>query len=328
MPLEKAFMPAITPHPDPPGQTAEFTLAVEQASNTQVKEFLAFREVAEGVNPKETATEEACKYRGELFDKKIEQWEWEKFGERKAGLKFPIPMRHWNGWAGWWAVIGPRRRAMVTGHICVFIQHIVCGLVLPLNQLFGKTFGMPLGGSDLNFKLAMYGDIGANIVDLFTIAISGITGRNRCVMQLNRALWPLMIMHHVSAIGMEATAMALGSVCPPELACKLIISLLGTTGAAHNVVVPAIYTPFYDSPTVMLGFQTAVFGSMCWYRGIYWLFLTYRCMATSYAYSGGTCVATGCSMLLFTLFNQDFIAFHWKVLTIQQARRNKSMKEA
>jgi hypothetical protein len=48
----------------------------------------------------------------------------------------------------------------------------VCGLLLPLNYIYGEQLGLPFGGNLINFTLAVYGDIGGNIVDI-VLTMSG-----------------------------------------------------------------------------------------------------------------------------------------------------------
>ena len=93
-----------------------------------------------------------------------------------------------------------------------------------------------------------------------------------------------------------------------------MISLLGTTGCFHLLVVPLTYSPVNDQPRVGFVVQTIVVASMLWFRVVYWVVLCQQLVAEVVS-EGGMLVGGGCvaALLLFTLFNIDFVKYHLKV---------------
>jgi hypothetical protein len=240
VPYTEARIPRVLPAPDPPGETPDFPIAVPEATGAELAAFMKFRGASDevfrgcGASQGPTARKADCYYyKGEMSDLKHSTWDREHFEERKRGLLFPVCPPHWNGWRGWWAETGPARQKLVVGHLAFATEHLVCGLLLPMNYLYGAQWGLPYGGQVVNYVFAMYGDIGGNVVDAVGTAASYLAGRNLSLLQLSRPIWPLVLAHHVAAIGMCSIGLWLEGECPYDLACLFILSLLGTTGLLH-----------------------------------------------------------------------------------------------
>jgi hypothetical protein len=311
MPPSCAFIPKSLPHANPPGSAIPFEIPLETAKDKQLLEFMQYRKKldwkpADGLH---LVAIEAAKYKAELFDEKSLKWEDEHFRLRLPGLKFPFPDKHWNGWSGFWLEVGPYNRGKMLGNIVLGIEHFVVGLILPMNYLYGD--GLPR-----NFAWAMYADIGANVVESLLVFMSYATKENYTVTKYSRAIWPLILMHHISAIGMCSLGLYLGDTCPRALACELIIALLGTTGAGHLMMIVIDFTPFAfpDSPVTRLLFGAVLTGAMIWFRAIYWINLAYKTIVISSEVSDSwiVLILTTVSLLLFTAFNLDFIKYHVK----------------
>jgi len=223
---------------------------------------------------------------------------------------------------------------MVIGHLVLATEHFVFGLGLPCWYLYGKEVGLPYGGDCRLFVLALIGDMGANVVDCVMTAASYFVGSNVSLLQLSRPIWPLVLAHHLSAIGMCYVGLWLGEDCRRDLACLLLISLLGTTGCFHLLCVPLMYTPVNDQPRVGFVVQTLVVASMLWFRVFYWVVLCYQIVAEVYYRPEAGSVVASCfcfaALLLFTLFNVDFVKYHLKVerTTYQRMIRDAGRDDA
>ena len=175
MPDNLARIPTTLPHDDPPGVTLPLPQPLATASNAQKKAFRQYMKDNASDFPLADAEEEsdgvlAARFKAQLYDTKFMEWQTDHFEHHKPGLKFPEPAPTWNGWSGFWLELGKETQGGFPGTLAFGLEHLVCGLLLPLNYLYGDQIGMPFGGSPVNFNLALYGDIGANIVDIILIA--------------------------------------------------------------------------------------------------------------------------------------------------------------
>ena len=324
MPANKAFLPSTLPHPNPPGAAIPFEVKLTEATPEQVAAFMAFRRdeewhPADGLGP---VALEAARYKGELYDAKSLQWEHEHFTLKKKGLLFPFPAPHWNGWAGFWAEVGPYRQRFFLGNCALGLEHVLCGLVMPLLYLWT--------GDDWYFAMMQYGDLGANVYSNYLIVTSYLTGKNYLLEQYSKSIWHLVATHHVCAIVLCFIGLYYGEQTPHDLGCLLIISLLGTTGALHLFAVAIDQTPWSieDAPGVRVAYQLATFLSMLFFRALYWVVLAAQITQHTYAMGGlPVCGLTVLALLLFTGFNVEFLSFHWKALKASW-KRMKTKKEA
>jgi len=62
-------------------------------------------------------------------------------------------MINWNGFLGFYKELGIERRSLLIGTTAFWFEHILVGLLLPMNYLYGKQFNIPYGGDIINFKL-------------------------------------------------------------------------------------------------------------------------------------------------------------------------------
>ena len=323
MPATKAYIPSTLPHPNPDGAAVPFPLKLTDASPARVQAFMQFRGITDwkASDGLDVVAMEAAKYKGEQFDEKVMKWEHEHFQLRKKGLSFPFPAKHWNGWAGFWSETGAYKRGVYEGNLALGLEHVLCGLVLPL--LYLRT------ADPWYFAWSMYGDIGANVVSNCLILASYATGKNYLLEQYSRAVWHLLATHHCCSICLCWLGLLYGDATPRDLSCLLIISLLGTTGAMHLFGTALDLTPFsaVDAPWVRFSYQLVSLLSMVWFRVIYWLVIVYQLMLEAYD-KGGLLVSlfTLVVLLLFTAFNADFVGFHYKaaIACWERARGHKA----
>ena len=131
---------------------------------------------------------------------------------------------------------------------------------------------------------------------------------------MQKSIWPLVFLHHVGAIGMAVIALSMGDDCPRELGCRLLISLLGTTGLFHLLMLPITNTPIFNIKPLFLVCQTITVSSMLWFRAIYWWKLVYEMVVIAWAIDWVTFGICAAALLLFTAFNFDFCTYHIKLL--------------
>ena len=324
MPPAAAFIPAAFPHANPAGDAVPFELALTEAPTQHVQAFMAFRGVPGWTlagGGLDAAAVECARYKGELFDAKVTQWEKDHFELRLPHLAFPFPDKHWNGWAGFWLETGPYKRGCYCGNLTLGVEHLLCGLALPL--LFLHT------GDPRYFAWSLYGDIGANCVSNALIAASYATGENLLLEKYSRPLWHLLTTHHVCAIAMCVLGLYFGEDTPRDVACLLLVALLGTTGAMHLFSVALDLTPWSmgDAPLFRFGFQLATLLSMLWFRVVYWAVLCYQVVAAAYDKSGAaTASLTSLILLVFSAFNADFVGFHVKATSGSWKKMQKANK--
>lgn len=323
MPAEQAYIPKSLPHPNPDGTTMPFEVRLTEASVEHVAAFMTFRGVAwtptDGLG---IVAIQAAKYKGEQFDTKVLKWEHDHFQLQKKGLCFPIPAKHWYGWTGFWAEVGPYRRGCVLGNLAVGFEHVLCGLILPLAFLWTNNVWY--------FAWSMYGDIGANIVSNALIAISFLTGKNYLLEQYSKAVWHLVAIHHCCAILLCSLGLLYGDATPRDLSCLLIISLLGTTGALHLFGIALDMTPWgiEDAPWARVLYQLVTFLSMVFFRVAYWIVLVYQVIQHAHRMGGWLIsMLTFVVLLLFTAINADLVRYHYKALTGGWKRLQSKKKE-
>ena len=148
------------------------------------------------------------------------------------------------------------------------------------------------------------------VISNLLICASYATGENYLLEKYSRPIWGLLMTHHVCAILFCALGLFYGDATPRGLACTMLISLLGTTGAMHLIGIALDLTPLSieDAPMFRFGYQVATLASMVWFRALYWMVLVYQMLSAAYAGGGlATAIFSAVVMLLFTAFNADFM---------------------
>merc|ERR1711988_560483 len=116
-----------------------------------------------------------------------------------------------------------------------------------------------------------------------------------------------------------------------ELGALILVAMLGVTGCAHLFAFICDSTPLAveDAPQFRLWLQIGVTLSIAWYRGLYWVYLFYRCVVVAWKVAGLLTTAfTVAALGLFTLFNVDFYQYNRKAwLAVQQKKEKMEKKE-
>lgn len=222
--------------------------------------------------------------------------------------------------------MGPSTKAFFLGNFAYAVQHGVSGIMA---YIAWTRFG-DISEKDawFIFKLAVYLDVGFNITDLILMGISILfsiditiysgprfkpVAKNRKNMKAISGIMKLLLMHHLGAVGMELSGLYLGPEL--DLGCRLLISLLGTTGCLHFICVCAGYTPIVNQfvlSSFILHFGTFI--AMLYYRAYQWIIVVNEGLKATY-HKGGyqATISVSFALLIFTLFNLDFIKHYYKV---------------
>ena len=126
------------------------------------------------------------------YEERTRKWIDDHFRLRQQQLSYPYVDCHCNGCGSFWIETAPRTRQMFIASVAIIIEHIVNGLVLPVCYLCTHN--------QLYFGLAMYGEVAFMIYTSSLTAVSYLTGRDVTVEQMHPAVWPLLLLHHFSAL--------------------------------------------------------------------------------------------------------------------------------
>jgi len=310
IPIDKASIPSKLPHPNPPGSAVPFDVPLQKATEEQIEAFMAFRGItsAGGGDGKmlQLVADEAAGYKGLLYQERTMKWIDDHFRLREPNLKYPYVGRHWNGWRSFYTETGPHIRKMFLASITVTFEHTINGLLLPMLYLITHD--------DIYFNLALYSEVGYMIYATSLILASYVLKRDVTVEQMHEAVWILLLIHHLASISICVACIIIEGV-PKELACWGLLVLLGLTSTLHYVGQILDFSPLAQSnaPYTRLYNHLFCLASQIVFRCIYWTRICYLALVHCWETQElGTTVALVSVMVLFTLFNVDFVKFHVK----------------
>ena len=216
---------------------------------------------------------------------------------------------------------------MLLSSISVIFEHSINGLVLPGLYLFTQK--------DIYFNLAMYGEVAYMMYTTILIGVSYVIKRDVTIEQMHEAVWPILLMHHIASMIICIACILIGETIPKDLVCVAMLALLGFTSTLHYFGQILDFSPFSQSnaPNTRLCNHLFCLGSQIFFRGIYWLRIVYLGLMHCYeSHGAGTTVFLALILLMFSLFNVDFVKFHVKAtegcwLKIQQDELRKYGKE-
>lgn len=343
IPVEAASIPSKLPHPNPPGSAVPFDIPLIKATDEQIRAFVTFlREEEEGKKEssggchryryRQRGDEEeklqevadlAAQYKGMLYEERTMKWIDDHFRLHLPKLKYPYVGRHWNGWSSMWIETAPHMRKMCLACMTIIFEHSINGLVLPGLYL--------LTHNSLYYNLALYGEIGYMIYASALIAASYSLGRDVTVEQMHKSVWPLLLLHHICSMILCIGCIIVGEGVPRDLACGVLLALLGLTSSLHYVGTILDFSPLAQSnaPYTRLCNHIFCLASQVLFRGIYWLKILYEVMVHCLeTHSMGTVGTVAIISLLFSLFNIDFVKFHISAtkgcwMKIQQEKKGK-----
>ena len=308
MPPSRAYIPSELPHPNPPGSAVLFDLALVTASEKQIISFMTYRgqKWTRNTSLGPVATEAAA-YKGQLYEERASKWIDDHFRLHLPNLKYPYVAPHWNGWASFWTETAPQIREMFVASLFLTFEHVIGGVVLPMAYLMTREATY--------FDIAMFSEIGMQIVLSVAILFSYVVGDDVTVEQMHPSVWPLLLIHHVCTASFCILCLSIGDDCPREEVSYILLALLGLTSSLHYVSQMLDFSPLSQSntPYTRLVNHAVCLSAQLVFRGVVWFWMVHSTCWKLHATCGPN-VAVTCFVvsLLFTAFNFDFIKFHYK----------------
>lgn len=316
IPITEAIIPSTLPHPNPPGGAVPFDVPLLKATDEQIQAFMSFSGIpAAGVhrynkNDKEVlqhVANSAAAYKGMLYQERTMKWIDDHFRLKKPGLKYPYVGRHWNGWSSFYSETGPHIRKMFLASVVVIFEHCVNGFVLPGLYLYTRD--------DTYYNLALYGETAYMIYATTLIGASYKLKRDVTIEQMHESVWPLLVAHHVASMALCVLCIFLGGTVPKDLVCSVLLALVGLTSSLHYVGQILDFCPLAQAnrPYTRLCNHIFCLASQIVFRVLYWMRLFHWAVIHCFeAYGVGIALMVASILLLFTLFNVDFVNYHLK----------------
>lgn len=196
---------------------------------------------------------------------------------------------------------------MFLSSVTVIVEHLINGLFFPLRYLLTQNA--------LYYNLALYGEVAYMFYATALIGLSYYLGRDITIEQMHPAVWPLLLLHHVSSMILCIGCILVGDSAPRNLVCYVLLSLLGLTSSLHYVGQIFDFSPFSQANTPYTRFTNHILclASQMMFRGLYWVKICYlsvvHCMEI---HGAGLAIVLSLILILFTAFNVDFVKFHYK----------------
>lgn len=220
-----------------PGAMGEWgTKVVKDASMSELERFLVFRRVTPKTDSQgrvfrkeleKLATTEVVNYKSECVDFGSRTYNHEVFTRGNKSYPRFEPPPHWNGWQGFWAEMGNYGQNLFSGNLAYAIEHGTVGMLAAYFLFSYNVFA---------FKLAMYLDLGFNLVDLLLMSVSFLIQKDVTFYSGfgnifgTTGTFKLLLLHHLAACALEYLVLAVGdNVHFAEVACHLMVALVGTT---------------------------------------------------------------------------------------------------
>ena len=198
---------------------------------------------------------------------------------------------------------------MFTATVAIIVEHVVNGFILPMFYLFTLTH--------VYYNLALYGEVAFMMYATILLAASYVLGRDYSLEQMDKAVWHLLLLHHIASLMLcVACILVCGETTPKDLVCYVLLALLGLTSSLHYVGIIMDLGPLslVDSPRIRMGHHIICMLSQICFRGPFWLkvvYLIYLFIIDVHG-AGVILVAVVSAFLLLTAFNADFVKYHIK----------------
>jgi len=314
IPIESASIPSKLPHPNPPGSAIPFDLSLSKASDEQIHAFMDFfcgnSSWGKWLSPErklQLVANKAAEYKGSLYQERLMKWIDDHFRLKKSNLTYPYVDAHWNGWSSFYMETAPLVRNIFISSISILFEHTVNGLILPGLFLITRDA--------LFFNLALYGEVAYMIYASILIVLSYSQKRDITLEQLHEAVWPLLLIHHVATLALCFICIIFSESTPKDLVCMVLLSLLGLTSSLHyfGQVLDVCPLAMANAKYTRLCNHIFCLIMQIVFRVINWMRLFYVCVVHCMDTLGvGAAVIVTLILLLFTVFNVDFVKFHVK----------------
>jgi hypothetical protein len=175
---------------------------------------------------------------------------------------------------------------------------------------------------------ALYGELAYMTYASSLILASYVLGRDVSIEQMHVAVWPLLLVHHLATIALIAGCIFVegldgggggggggGGEPPRDLVCEVLLAMLGFTSTLHYLGQILDFSPLAqaNAPYTRLCNHVFCLISQILFRGICWPMICYLSVVHCLSLLGVSAAAIVALMLLmFTLFNIDFVKFHVK----------------
>jgi hypothetical protein len=196
---------------------------------------------------------------------------------------------------------------MFLSSVVVVFEHCINGFVLPVCYLVTQH--------DVYLNVCLYSEVGYMIYATTWIILSYLYNKDVTVEQMHSAVWPLLLLHHISTLILCIGCIYFIESAPKDLICWVFLALLGLTSSLHYVGQILDFSPLAQAnkPWARLFAHIVCLCSQIVFRMIYWLkivFMTVKHCLDAHGLQIATSVLI--ILLLFTLFNVDFVRFHYK----------------
>jgi hypothetical protein len=212
---------------------------------------------------------------------------------------------------------------MFISSMAIVFEHSVNGLILPGLYLLTQD--------EFYYMIALYGEVAYMIYASVLVLASYALNRDVTIEQMHEAVWPLLLVHHLATIALCGGCIIIGESVPKDLVCAVLLAMLGLTSSLHYVGQILDFSPVAqaNAPYTRLCNHVLCLASQIAFRVIYWIRICYLSVVFCLEILGvGGAVIVTSILLLFTLFNIDFVKFHVKAtnacwMKIQQNKVGK-----
>ena len=234
---------------------------------------------------------------------------------------------HRNGWSSFWIETGGHIRNMFISSVVVFFEHCINGLMLPVCYLVTHD--------DIYLNVCLYSEVGYMVYATVYIMLSYAYNKDVTVEQMHRSVWPLLLVHHISSLILCIGCIYFIEAAPKDLICWVLLALLGLTSSLHYVAQILDFSPFSQAnkPWLRMSAHVVCLFFQIAFRMVYWIKIVFMAVTHCLDEHGLELAAIVLTIfLLFTLFNVDFVRFHYKAtlgcwLKIQQGKRLAKPKD-
>jgi hypothetical protein len=189
----------------------------------------------------------------------------------------------------------------------VTVEHIINGLILPMGYLYTQNL--------IYYNLALYSEVAYMTYASVLIGVSYHLNRDITIEQMHPAVWPLLLLHHVSSLVLCIGCLLFGDSVPRNLVCYALLCLLGLTSSLHYIGQILDFSPWAQAnrPFTRLTNHILCLASQVMFRVIYWIKISYLSVEHCIEVHGlGLASVLVLILILFTAFNFDFVRFHLK----------------
>lgn len=233
-----------------------------------------------------------------------------------------------NGWSSFWIETGEHIHNMFLSSVAVLFEHCINGLLLPVGYLVTHN--------DTYLNVCLYSEVGYMTYATILIILSYVYNKDVTVEQMHRSVWSPLLVHHISSLILCIGCIYYIEAAPKDLICYALLALLGLTSSLHYLGQILDFSPVAQAnkPWLRMSAHIMCLCSQIWFRLIYWFKIVFMTVTHCLDEHGSQLATIVLAIfLLFTVFNADFIRFHYKAtmgcwLKIQQGKGLTKTKDS